>query len=199
MTTFLREEFEGLVWRALLGRLLIAPLPSGSAGRLRARVLRSVGYAIGRRTLLMSSFTLLGGRGALRNLSIGADCFINQGCVLDASAPLTIGDNVAFGQGVLITTSSHRIGAPDRRSGLLDPLPVRVGDGAWLASRVVVLPGIDIGDGAVVCAGAVVSRSVPPNTMVGGVPARYIRELDAPIGSLVRDRSNHLGGNACGK
>jgi maltose O-acetyltransferase len=199
MTRLVREEIDGLLWQALVGRLLIAPLPSGTAGRLRARILRGVGYAIGKRTLLMSSFTLLGGREALRNLSIGADCFINQGCVLDASAPVAIGDDVAFGHGVLITTSSHRIGAPNRRSGLLEPLPVRVGNGAWLASRVVVLPGVDVGDGAVVCAGAVVTRSVPPNTMVGGVPARHIRDLDAPPGSRVCDRSDHLGGNTSGK
>jgi acetyltransferase-like isoleucine patch superfamily enzyme len=55
-----------------------------------------------------------------------------------------------------------------------------VGDGSWLASRVVVLPGVTIGEGAVVCAGAVVARDVDSHTMVGGVPAKLMRKLDGP-------------------
>ena len=60
----------------------------------------------------------------------------------------------------------------------MDPKPVRIGDGAWLASRAVVLPGVTVGEGAIVAAGAVVTRSVEPHTLVGGVPARLIRHLD---------------------
>jgi maltose O-acetyltransferase len=177
LSRVLHEELVGMDGRAVLGHLLIAPIPPGAASRLRARLLRLAGLRIGDRTLLMASFSLIGGRGSWRNLTIGADCFINQGCVFDATAPIDIGDNVNFGQGVLVTTSSHRIGGPERRGGLLEPEPVRIGAGAWLASRVIVLPGVEIGEGAVVCAGAVVTRSVPPNTMVGGVPAREIRRL----------------------
>jgi acetyltransferase-like isoleucine patch superfamily enzyme len=173
----LQEEGAGFDLRAALGRLLAAPLPRGSAGRLRAGVLRLTGHSIGARTLLTSSFMLIGGRGAAERLSIGADCFINQDCVFDATAPIVIGDNVNLGHGVLITTSSHEVGAPDRRGGRLQPMPVRVGNGAWLASRVVVLPGVEIGEGAIVAAGAVVTRSVPPHTLVAGVPAREVRSL----------------------
>lgn len=172
------EEVHGIEPRALLARLLVAPLPDGSAGRLRTRLLRLTGLAVGERTLLTSPLTVIGGRGSWRNLSIGTDCYLNQGCVFDATAEISIGDHVAFGHGVLVTTSSHLIGDGGRRSGLLKPEPVRIGNGAWLASRVVVLPGVDIGEGAVVCAGAVVARSVPPHTMVGGVPARVIRALE---------------------
>jgi len=173
----LGEEFT-VEWRAPLGRLLVAPLPRGSASRLRARLLRTVGLAVGERTLIMSSFTLTGGKGSWRNLRIGSGCFINEDCVFDATAPIVLGNEVNLGHGVLITTSSHLIGGSERRAGLLEPEPVRVGDGAWLASRVVVLPGVEVGDGAVVCAGAVVSRDVPANAMVGGVPARLIRQLE---------------------
>jgi len=111
-------------------------------------------------------------------VSIGARCFINQGCVFDASAPIEIGDDVAIGHQVLLTTSGHRMDQAVRRAGALAPEPIRVGRGAWLASRVVVLPGVTVGNGAVVCAGAVVARSVPDNAMVGGVPAKLIRMLD---------------------
>jgi acetyltransferase-like isoleucine patch superfamily enzyme len=176
----LGEEVAGMDVAAAVGRLLIAPLPRGAASRTRARLLRLVGHSIGDRTLLMSSFMLIGGRGATRRLRIGADCFINQDCVFDATAEIVIGDNVNVGHGVLITTSSHTIGGPDRRGGRLEPQPVRVADGAWLASRVVVLPGVEVGEGAIVGAGAVVTRSVPPHTLVGGVPARLIRRLEPP-------------------
>jgi acetyltransferase-like isoleucine patch superfamily enzyme len=143
-------------------------------------MLRLAGHSIGDRTLLMSRFILSGGRGAVDRLEIGADCFINQDCVFDATATIVIGDNVNLGHGVLITTSTHAIGSPRRRGGLLRGEPVRIGDGAWLASRVVVLPGVDVGAGAIVGAGAVVTRSVAPNTIVAGVPAREIRRLDGP-------------------
>jgi maltose O-acetyltransferase len=176
------EELGGMDVRAALGRLLVAPLPRGAASRTRARVLRLVGHSIGDRTLLTSSFMLFGGRGATRRLTIGADCFINQDCVFDATAPIVIGENVNLGHGVLITTSHHLTGGPERRGGLLEPRPVRIGDGAWLASRVLVLPGVEIGDGAIVGAGAVVTRSVPPHSVVAGVPAREIKRLDRPAG-----------------
>jgi len=164
--------------RALIGRLLIAPLPHGSASRLRARLLGLTGVQIGYGTLLLSGFSLIGSRGSSRNLVIGRHCFINHGCVFDAAGLIEIGDEVNLGQGVLITTSSHVIGTPDRRAGRLTPEPVRIEAGAWLASRAVILPGVTVGEGAIVAAGAVVTRSVAPNTLVGGVPARVIRHLD---------------------
>jgi len=164
--------------RALMARLLIAPLPRGAASRLRARLLRLSGMAIGDGTLLLSGFSLIGSRGSWRNLVIGRQCFINDGCVFDAAGLIEIGDEVNLGQGVLITTSSHVIGTPDRRAGRLTPKPVRIEAGAWLASRAVILPGVTVGEGAIVAAGAVVTRSVAPNTLVGGVPARVIRHLD---------------------
>jgi maltose O-acetyltransferase len=110
-------------------------------------------------------------------LTIGLKCYINHGCVFDALGSIDIGNEVSFGHEVLITTSTHRIGTPERRGGLVEPDPVRVGHGAWVGSRAVILPGVEVGDGAIVAAGAVVTRSVPPNVIVGGTPARVIREL----------------------
>lgn len=167
----------GIDLRYVFGRLLVAAFPAGSAPRLRSELLRLAGLQIGRRTLLMSPFSLLGGRYASQHLQIGSDCFINAYCVFDATAAIVVGDHVAFGHGVLITTSHHEFGHPRHRSGDLQPMPVRVGHGAWLASRVTVLPGVSIGDGAVVAAGSVVTSDVAPHTLVGGVPARELRKL----------------------
>ena len=177
-----REELGGFSGGAVLGRVVTALLPPGGAGRLRAQLLRLCGLAVGERTLIMAPLTVIGGRHSWGNLTIGPDCFINQGCVFDATALIEIGADVSLGHGVLITTSSHRIGEPRRRAGLLEPLPVTIGDGAWLGSRAVVLPGVRIGDGAIVAAGAVVNRDVPANTLAAGVPARVTRELPGPDG-----------------
>jgi acetyltransferase-like isoleucine patch superfamily enzyme len=64
--------------------------------------------------------------------------------------------------------------------------PIRIEDGVWIGSRVTVLPGVTIGAGAVIAAGAVVNRDVPPDTLVGGVPARVLRHLDEPSPKSVR-------------
>jgi acetyltransferase-like isoleucine patch superfamily enzyme len=173
----LREEWLGVDALASAGLVLARLLPDGNAQRLRCQLLNALGFSIGRGTLLASSFTLTGGRAARRNLKIGMMCYINHGCLFDALASIDIGDEVSFGHQVLITTSAHRIGTRERRGGLVEPMPVRVGHGAWLGSRAMILPGVDVGDGAIVAAGAVVTRSVPPNVLVGGTPARVIREL----------------------
>ena len=172
-----REELLEFDPLASAGLLLARLLPFGSTPRLRGLLLTAFGFSIGSGTLLAGPFTLTGGRGARQNLTIGRRCYMNQGCVFDAAAPIDIGDDVAFGHNVLITTAAHRIGTPDRRAGLVEPAPVRIGHGAWLASRAVVLPGVEVGEGSIVAAGAVVTQSVPPNVLVGGVPARVIREL----------------------
>lgn len=79
----------------------------------------------------------------------------------------------------MILTNGHHISNSGRRAGELQAKPVKIGKDAWLSTRCTILPGVEIGEGAIVAAGAVVTKSVPPNVMVGGVPARIIRELDS--------------------
>ena len=86
-----------------------------------------------------------------------------------------------LGHDCLFLTVDHEVGPPWRRAGWSTHQPIVIGDGVWLASRVTVLPGVTIGNGAVVAAGALVASNVPPHTMVGGVPARLLRKLD-PLG-----------------
>jgi acetyltransferase-like isoleucine patch superfamily enzyme len=120
---------------------------------------------------------LAGGLAPASRVRIGDDCFINDGCRFDTSAPITIDDGAYLGHDVALLTSTHELGPPDRRAGRFSCERIHVGRGAWIGARAVVLPGVTIGDGAVVAAGAVVTASVRANVVVGGVPARELRPL----------------------
>jgi maltose O-acetyltransferase len=171
------EELQGLNPRRLLPRLAASLIPIHAGGRLRVALLRLGGLRIGKGTVMAGTPTVTGAR-PHRLLTIGRKCWLNIGCVLDVHAEVTIGDCVQFGQQVMVLTNTHELGSQHARWGRLDAQPVRIGSGAWLGARVTVLPGVNIGEGAVVAAGAVVTRDVPPNTLVAGVPARVLRELD---------------------
>ncbi len=182
----LREELEGVHGRWLLAQAALALLPPFVGSRLRVRVLRLAGFRIGHGTVLWGTPTILGSGDLYGRLQIGRDCWVNVGCLFDLNAPITLGDRVALGQQVMILTNTHRIGGPARRAGNLAALPVQIEAGAWLSTRCTILPGVTVGAGAVVAAGAVVTRSVPPHTMVGGIPAQPLRELpiDDPLDRL---------------
>jgi len=82
---------------------------------------------------------------------------------------------VLIGHNAVIATLNHNMD-PAQRANLL-PAPVHIGNDVWMGANVTVLPGVTIGDGAVIAAGAVVTKDVAPNTVVGGVPAKLIKEL----------------------
>jgi maltose O-acetyltransferase len=172
-----REELRGLNPRLVLPRLLMAFLPVHSFGRLRVALLRLSGYRIGKGTVMAGAPTITGGR-ATKLLTIGEKCWLNIGCVLDVHAEVEIGNAVQFGQQVMVLTHTHEMGGKWARWGPLKAEPVRIEKYAWLGARATVLPGVTIGRGAVVAAGAVVTKDVPPNTLVAGVPAKVMRELE---------------------
>jgi maltose O-acetyltransferase len=170
-------EFNGLRVRLVLARLLCAVLPVYTGNRLRAGVLRAAGFTIGPGTFFGDMPGIIGTGDIYTRFSIGGSCWINVGCLFDLSSSITIGDHVALGPQVTVLTSTHVLGSSVRRTGPLQNLPVTIGDGCWLGARCTILPGVTIGQGAVVAAGAMVHRDVPPNTLVAGVPARVIKML----------------------
>jgi maltose O-acetyltransferase len=103
--------------------------------------------------------------------------FVNEGVVFDGNDEIHVGRGVALAPYVHLLTSDHEIGAPEARVGPLKTGPIVVGDGAWVGARSVILPGVTIGAGAIVAAGAVVTKDVAPNVLVAGVPARFVRDL----------------------
>lgn len=115
-----------------------------------------------------------------RNIRIGRNVFINMGCKFQDQGGLTIGDGALIGHNVVIATLNHDLD-PARRADVV-PAPVVIGDDAWIGSNATILPGVTIGDGAVVAAASVVTRDVPAGTVVVGSPARVIRRVPGAPG-----------------
>jgi maltose O-acetyltransferase len=179
---------------AIQPRHIAAHLISGgfrqfAFNRTRTLLLRAAGITIGEGTSIMGTLHITG-HGSPELLSFGRHTAVSGPLLIDLGARVTIGDRVHFGQEVMLLTMDHEMGPNKERCGRLTAAPIRIEDGVWLASRVTILPGVTVGRGSVVAAGAVVVSDVPPNSMVGGVPARLVRSLDdeAPR-SLRRSRS----------
>ena len=110
-----------------------------------------------------------------KNIIVGKNVFFNSGCRLQDHGGIFIGDNVLFGHNVVLATLDHDLD-PAKRD-LLHCAPIRIGNDVWVGANATITKGVIIGDGAVIAAGAVVTRDVPPRTVVGGVPAKVIREI----------------------
>ena len=134
---------------------------------------RVLGWQIGpRATLLLGQRVQLGGIRHTK-VSIGKGTVINEGCFLYITGGLLIGENVSVSAGVWMVTGTHDMNDPQFPD---DYRPIVIGNHAWIGVRAILLAGITIGEGAVVMAGAVVTRDVPPYAVVGGVPARVVSQ-----------------------
>lgn len=109
--------------------------------------------------------------------TVGAGVYANTGLTLVDDGPITIGDHVMFAPHVTITATGHPLHPAARPHGEQFSAPVVIEDYVWVGSNVTILPGVTIGRGSVVAAGAVVTANVPPMVVVGGVPARILREI----------------------
>jgi len=123
--------------------------------------------------------------GKANNLKIGRECVIGNGVHLALHDKIHLGDNVVINDGCVLLTASHDINSPDWRRVIA---PIVIENYAWIATNSIILPGVTIGYGAVVGAGAVVTKDVPARHVVAGNPARIIKErtLKQPIHSPVR-------------
>jgi acetyltransferase-like isoleucine patch superfamily enzyme len=110
-----------------------------------------------------------------KNISVGKNVFINSGCSFQDQGGIAIGDGVLIGHNVVLATLNHDI--DPRKRGTMHPAPIVIGKNVWIGANATVLPGVTIGEGAVIAAGAVVTKDVPANVIVGGVPAKMIKEI----------------------
>lgn len=123
--------------------------------------------------IMMHAFVL-----QARSIRIGPNCIIGPFTTLDGRAKLTIGRNVNIAGEVLTIGGHHAVDSPTAE-GILGPVVIE--DNAWIAMRATILPGVTVGEGAYVAAAALVNRDVEPYTLVGGVPAKKIRDRSRDI------------------
>lgn len=110
-----------------------------------------------------------------KNITIGKNVFFNTGCSFQDRGGIHIGDSLLLGMNVTIATLNHGMSLETRNTTY--PSPVIIGDNVWIGSNATILPGVTIGDNSVVAAGAVVTKDVPEDTVVAGVPAKVAKKL----------------------
>lgn len=109
-----------------------------------------------------------------KNINVGKNVFINSGCKFQDQGGITIGDGTLIGHNVVLATLNHDMN-PEKRNNMI-PKPIVIGKNVWIGSNATIIPGVTIGDGAVIGAGSVVTKNVPENTVVAGVPAKFVKE-----------------------
>jgi maltose O-acetyltransferase len=113
-----------------------------------------------------------------KNTHLGHNFYANYDCIILDIAPVTIGDNVLFGPRVSVLTAGHPIDKDVRNAELEFGKPITIGNNVWAGGSVTICPGVTIGDNVIIGAGAVVTRDVPANMVVAGVPACPLRQIN---------------------
>ncbi|MDZ5610832.1 sugar O-acetyltransferase [Bacillus pseudomycoides] len=111
-----------------------------------------------------------------KNITIGKNVFFNTGCSFQDRGGINIGNGSMIGMNVTIATLNHGLSLETRN--ITYSSPVIIGENVWIGSSSTILPGVTVGDNSVVAAGAVVTKDVPKNAVVAGVPARVVKEID---------------------
>lgn len=140
----------------------------------RQTILRELLGGIGQNAMIWPPFFCVYGY----NIHLGDHVFLNYLCTILDTSEVRIGNHVMIGPSVHIYCAAHELRADLRIQGLEVAKPVVIEDNVWIGGSAILLPGVTIGRNAVVAAGAVVTRSVPANTVVAGNPARVIREIE---------------------
>ncbi|MBJ2195961.1 MAG: sugar O-acetyltransferase [Muribaculaceae bacterium] len=151
----------------------------------RETILRRLLGKVGERFIIHSPFRCDFGK----QISIGENFIGNFNLTILDEGPVTIGDNVFIGPNVSIYTIVHALDASQRNDGVMRSRPVTIGNNVWLGGNVVVLPGVTIGDNAVIGSGSVVTKDVPPSVLAVGNPCRVLRPITEadriPVGEII--------------
>lgn len=116
------------------------------------------------------------------NIHVGENFYANFDCVFLDVCEIRIGDNCLLGPGVHIYTAAHPLNPDERITGPEYAIPVTIGHNVWIGGSAVINPGIKIGNNAVIASGAIVTKDVPDNVVVGGNPAKIIRAIEIASG-----------------
>lgn len=139
---------------------------------IRALMSEIVGYEVDESFRMFPPFFTDFGR----NIHFGKNVFINSNCQFQDQGGIFIGDGALIGPSTIIATLNHDLDPEQRQN--MHHAPVRIGRNVWTGAHVTILPGVTIGDGAIIAAGAVVTKDVPPCEIWGGVPAKKIKSID---------------------
>jgi acetyltransferase-like isoleucine patch superfamily enzyme len=152
-------------------RLSAALNTASSIDEIRTQLGEILGSTIDETTTIFAPFHTNFGR----FIRIGKNVFINHACSMLDMGGITIEDNVLIGPRVNLITENHPLEVTDRRALVCSPITIK--RNAWIGAAATILPGVTIGENAIVAAGAVVSKDVPANTVVAGVPAKVIKTI----------------------
>lgn len=144
---------------------------STNVDQIRQRLSDIIGSKIDESTTVFAPFYTNFGR----FIQIGKNVFINHACSFLDMGGITIEDEVLLGPRVNLVTENHPLDPADRRALICKPIVIK--RKAWIGAAATILPGVTIGENAVVAAGAVVPKDVPANTIVGGIPAKLIKTI----------------------
>lgn len=168
--TFLYKYLSGFLKEYVINDIL-PHIPSWS---VRKQILKFMNLGIGKKSFIMKRTYFMD----INKISIGAYTDINRGCFLDGRGTIVIGNNVSISHEVKIITGSHDI---DSNQFEAIYKPIIIDDYVWLGVGCMILQGVHIGKGAVVCAGAVVTKNVRPYEVVAGIPARVIKHRSKDV------------------
>jgi len=137
----------------------------------KRKLLNSIGYEIGEGTKVVGPIECYG------KLIVGKNCWIGKNLTINGNGTVIIGDNCDIAPEVTFQTGGHLIGPPERRAGEGQIFKQTVGRGTWIGGGTTVCNSVDIGNSSVVAGCACVTKNIPDNVLVGGVPAKIIRSL----------------------
>lgn len=161
------------VRRAMALTASLNRLTFNDADEVRALFSELIGKAVDDSFLLAPPFYTTGGF----DIRVGRNVFINQNCTFYDLGGIDIADDVMIGPNVSIITSGHPI-APSQRRAAVIAKPIAIERNVWIAAGATIVGGVTVGENSVVAAGSVVTKDVPPNTLVAGNPARVIRSVE---------------------
>jgi acetyltransferase-like isoleucine patch superfamily enzyme len=161
------------VKRAMAITAALNRLTFDDADKIRALFSKLIGKQVDESFLLIPPFYTAGGD----EIRVGRNVFVNQNCTFYDLGGLDMGDDVMIGPNVSIITTGHLL-EPSRRRAATIGKPIAIEKNVWIAASATIIGGVTVGENSVVAAGSVVTRDVPPNTLVGGNPARVIRSID---------------------
>jgi maltose O-acetyltransferase len=160
--------------KMLLGRIILKFVPLQVFPKVNRFCLMIMGHKVGEKSLIYSSVEVLG----LIKLDIGTEVFVGHKTLfMGGESNIKIGKNCDISSNVSLICGSHEIGDMNRRAGKGTSNDIIIGNGVWVGYGSLILGGVTIGNGAIIAAGSVVNKSVPENTIYGGVPAKEIRKI----------------------